>query len=249
MADFYDALDFLMESQVENYGGEEQRHFHCDLNNPSHYVDGMLMGSAWGISAQEYATAIGETPRREELHRMDFEEAASIHHAFCWLPIKGQSIKSQMVANCLMDAYNHIGDYAISILQCLCKCYGHQINITGTVDTRTITALNGVTEDFEAAFHNRYNDARRQLLMYHYGKPLSPGWAKCFQSWHVPVLNPPLNHTLESQLKRISRAGSALVLKEKFMVLDPDKALIFGGVLWAVRLGVLVGISLVLYYM
>ncbi len=247
MADFYDALDFLLESQVEKYDEAGQRPYHCDPDNPTHYAGGMLMGSIWGLTAQDYAIAEQRIPRREEIARLSIEEAAQIHHDMLWLAISGDKIKSQAMANCLMDAYHHIGSHAISILQCLCKCYGHQINITGLMNKQSLQALNMLTDHFEAAFYNRFNDARRQLLLYLFGRPMEAGWRACFQAWDVAVSHDMLSVpqlTLEGQLGRVGRAGAMLVEREKFRVLAPDMALVFGGVLAAVRVCVLVGVCL-----
>ncbi len=254
MADFYDALDLLLESQVENYGQEGERPFYRDPNNPSHYVDGMLIGSAWGIPASEYYHVKNSIPTRNYISRLDLADAANFYRETLWNQILGDQIRDQEIANCIMDGYHHIGSYAINILQCLCRQYGHQVKISGKMDRRTVIALNMLTDNFPSAIFNRFNDARRQILLHIYGKEIAPSWKACFLSWQVPELYTDFNNPLvdlESQIKRVGRAGQKLASKDKRKVLPPHIALSYTGSLRTIRMCILVSITagLLLYCM
>ena len=226
MADFNDAHDYVLESQVKGYNrGEYESSYFCDPDDPSHYASGILMGMNWGITAQEYAVFLGHVPPRNAIRHLTYEESAAVHHDLYWLPIQGDQIKSQAIANILMDAYHHTGRYSIKILQCLCRSYGKRsVRITGAMDRKTIKALNEITDKYEAAFYNRFTQARKQLLLYVYQKDVDPDWQRCFKVWKVSCIDelPQGSYSkFADQLARVGRAGGMLVKKDKVHVDQP----------------------------
>ncbi len=236
MADFYDALDYVLENKVYGYGQNTERPYTCDPGDPTHYGSDLLMGMKWGISAKAYASYASlsrkdptrRVPiRRNDIRKLEFENAAEMHLALYWNPILGDEIESQPIANCLIDAFYHIEEFSIYILQCLCNCYGCHLKIDGIIGKRTIRALNAVTKQYEASFYNRFNFARKQFFLYLFGQPgLDPSWEICFQYWGLEPY--PENETnqemLEGSLVRVGRSGG-MVGKEKIYIMLPDVAM------------------------
>ena len=76
-------------------------------NNPNdsgNYVDGILIGSNYGISAPTLKNYLGKRPTREEMINLSPKVALVIYKNEYWNRIKGDEIKNQSVAHLIYDS-------------------------------------------------------------------------------------------------------------------------------------------------
>jgi len=231
MADFYNGLDFILETAVKSYGdASKEKAYHCDPSNDKHYADGLLMGSKWGITAADYSH-VNPNIRRNDVRELSLEEASNIHKDMFWDVIEGDLIESQQIANSILDAYYNMGDIGINIMQCVCNMYGHRLKIDGNIGPKTISALNKTIEEFEPAFYNMLNSAYRQFYLYLFRRDdVDMEWKMFFSIMEVkPFLKTQMvDGVLDNQLSRICRAGGMSMAghKDKIHIISPTKAMV-----------------------
>jgi len=94
MASFIDAHVYIAESE----GGFQQM-----TNDTGNYVDGVLVGTNYGISADTLKSFLGRTPTMEDMKNLTYQEAVSIYIDMYWNRIVGNEIKNQSVALLIYD--------------------------------------------------------------------------------------------------------------------------------------------------
>lgn len=94
MARFIDAHAYIAESE----GGFQQM-----TNDTGNYVDGVLIGTNYGISAPTLKAFLGRTPTMEDMKNLTYQEAVSIYLDRYWNRIIGNEIKNQSVALLIYD--------------------------------------------------------------------------------------------------------------------------------------------------
>jgi len=108
MADFEKAIKNTFNSE----GG-----FQNDKTDNANYVNGVLIGTNRGISAQGYAAFYKRTPTVEEIKNLSIEDAKKIFKGNYWNKICGDSIKNQSVAEMMFQYVIGSGSSQISDLK------------------------------------------------------------------------------------------------------------------------------------
>lgn len=137
------------------------------------YVNGVLVGTKYGIAAKTLARFRGTAITANDMKNLQPAEAAQITKAAYWDKMKGDAIKSQAVANQLLDFYFHVPGYAGKVLQTVVngalvasKSDTDLLNPDGIIGQKTIDALNGVTAVCEAAVANALKQTRLKFYQY-----------------------------------------------------------------------------------
>lgn len=118
---------------------------------------GVYVGTNWGISARFYEQIIGYPPTVQDMKNLTKEEAKNIYRIHFWDKLKASEIKSQQVANTIVDMQVNSGRGARIAQQVLNTHFGKNLNVDGVIGPKTIQAINSVPP---SEFVDKYNDAR-----------------------------------------------------------------------------------------
>lgn len=88
----------IYEKTLKKEGG-----FQKFANDSANYVNGKLIGTNRGISAQAYATFYGKTPTEADMKALTAEQAYTIYKRNYWDKINGDLIKNQSVAEMMFQ--------------------------------------------------------------------------------------------------------------------------------------------------
>ena len=123
---------------------------------------GELVGTNFGISARFYEDFIGRTPSKIDMKSITKVEAESIYLQFFWNKNLGNKIKSQSVANTVIDHQVNSGRGIRLSQQVLNDRFGKSLAVDGIMGPNTLKALNSVNSEI---FVDQYNLARRQYYI------------------------------------------------------------------------------------
>ena len=147
MANFLDAHVYIAESE----GGFQQM-----TSDSGNYVDGVLMGTNYGISAPTLQSYLGRTPTMEDMKNLTYQEAVSIYIEMYWNKIFGNEIKNQSVALLIYDGSVNQGKGAMrTIVGQSMRELGSYINNSDVFTNEGINQLNSL--DQEKLFFKIYN--------------------------------------------------------------------------------------------
>lgn len=100
MADFKTAYNIVFKHE----GGYQN----IESDSGNYNSLGENVGTNWGINAKVYESWIGKPPSKYDMAIMSKLTARNILFYWYWMPIKGNDIKNQEIANILFDgAVNH----------------------------------------------------------------------------------------------------------------------------------------------
>jgi len=107
-----------------------------------------LVGTNKGISAPVYETYIGRPPTEADMRAITTATANAIYKRNYWDRLKGDNIKTQEVANVLVDHGVNAGTgRAAEIVQTVLNNeFNKNLTVDGAVGNITITAINSVSQ-------------------------------------------------------------------------------------------------------
>lgn len=174
MANFLIAINIIL-AQEGGYQAYE--------SDQANYVDGVLIGTNYGISAPVLADYWGRVPTQQEMRNLPVETAKSIYKRKFWDKMRGDQIESQEVANLLFDFYVHYPSYAAKSVQSILNLMGNNLVVDGIVGKKTIKAIN---EADAASLHNSLLKVREKFYRYSASDLVrSDTWYESFQKWGV----------------------------------------------------------------
>lgn len=107
-----------------------------------------LVGTNYGVSAKFYETVLKRPPTEFDMRNLTQEKAHQLFKKYFWDKMQGDNIKSQMVADMLIDhGINSYPSTATKIIQRLLnKCFDFALVPDGKLGVKTLTAINSVDE-------------------------------------------------------------------------------------------------------
>ena len=140
MADFNIAFDLTM--KVE--GG-----YQCDKDDKGNYVNGVLVGTKYGITAPELMNFLGRMPTAEEMKNLSLETVKAIYERDYWGINKLDEVKDQRIANEMFDTGVNCGivtaakflQRALNLSNVNQFAYKN-ISVDGVIGSQTLQALN-----------------------------------------------------------------------------------------------------------
>ena len=112
-----------------------------------------------GITIETYRSVFGSERTVEDLKTITDIEWLHIYGKFYWNKCNGDRIKSQSIANLIVDWYWNSGSYGIRIPQSILG-----LKIDGVLGDKTLSAINNYTnqkELFEKLWHSREDFFKR----------------------------------------------------------------------------------------
>lgn len=123
---------------------------------------GPLVGTNRSISAMALSSWRGYPVTKEEMMALTLEEAKAIMKAKFWDKIRGDEIKSQLIAEFIGDLKSSTGN--IKIAQKAINNLGAGLTVDGSMGNMTLEALNNaITTKGEKAV---YNELRKESLVF-----------------------------------------------------------------------------------
>ena len=134
---------------------------------------GELVGTNHGISAKTFERVYGYPPSKQDMLNLTKAVALNIFKRLYWNKIKGDSIKSQAVAETFADhAINSGVKTATRLMQYALQALGFNVTVDGVVGDKTLTAINSADP---GKLFREYNDRRR---IYYSGLKNFTRWGK-----------------------------------------------------------------------
>lgn len=134
---------------------------------------GQLVGTNWGISALLYEDYLGRPPSKRDMQAMTRNTARKIYQKRFWDRIKGPEIRTQQVANVLLDGYVNHGRFGVQMIQEILGTA--QDGVVGPITLRAINAAE------PAQLVQRY--VQRREAAYRRLANTRAGQAKFLQGW------------------------------------------------------------------
>lgn len=103
---------------------------------------GNQAGTNMSISAPVLSDWRGYEVTASDMQNLTEKEALDIYYNKYWLPIKGDSIKSQTIANFLADMKSSAGGNGVKQLQEALNNLGENVSVDGSVGNNTVEAIN-----------------------------------------------------------------------------------------------------------
>ena len=129
MADVSKLVPFILKWE----GGFQQM-----KEDTGNYLNGVLIGTNKGITPAAYQMTFGKVPTVQDMKNITHEQFMAVLKRFYWDRWKADTIKSQAIANTLVDWVWGSGKWGIIIPQ---RILG--VTADGLVGPKTIEALNG----------------------------------------------------------------------------------------------------------
>jgi len=109
---------------------------------------GDLVGTNYGISAPVYEAYINDVPSQYDMENMPLSHAVAIYKPQYWDKLKADDIKTQEVADVLVDHGVNTGvSRAAKMVQTILKeSFNKNLTVDGAVGNITITAMNSVNQ-------------------------------------------------------------------------------------------------------
>lgn len=115
---------------------------------------GIQAGTNMSIAADTLSDIRGHAVSAQEMQALTQEEAKDIYYERYWLPIKGDDIKSQLIANFLADMKSSGG--GVRAMQRALNDLGENVSIDGTVGPETLAAINRQIDKSEVKLNNAF---------------------------------------------------------------------------------------------
>ncbi len=151
MADFEKFKNSILEAE----GG-----YQADPDDPGNYNSrGELVGTNHGISARFYERILGYPPSVSDMRAITKEKALQLFRQYFWEPLLADQIRSQAVAETLVDHGINAGKRtAVKLMQRVLNDYFlFDLDIDGIMGSKTLNAINSSPEK---QLFDAYNQAR-----------------------------------------------------------------------------------------
>lgn len=153
--------------------------FQKNPDDPGNYNSkGELAGTNFGISARFYEGIIGRPPTGRDMKAITKEQAAHIFQVYFWDAQRATEIKSQAVANTIIDHHVNSGSGARLAQQVLNSHFGYSLAVDNQIGNMTLAAINNVDP---ARFVRLYNEARANYYRLIGNETFVDGWLKRLQ--------------------------------------------------------------------
>lgn len=149
-----------------------------DPKHPNNFIH-TNKGIIWA-TYKTYKTAVNLPPSAAEFLRMDKALWLDIYKKLFWDEIKGDQIKSQAIAEAILEAkWGGGGKTLIQQLQAYLNNLGAGLRITGTINTPTLNAINS---------YSKTKQQQTDIITYLYDKRMSylrslSDWKKYGRGW------------------------------------------------------------------
>lgn len=141
-------------------------------NDPGNWTggsvgSGVLVGTNRSISAPVLSAWRGYTVTKEQMKSLSADEALNIYKVKYWDKVKGDSIKSQVMAEFAADMKSSIGNS--KPLQRALSDVGYIVQIDGSVGEQTLAAINAVHNAGKT--YILYNSFRDRMIEHYQSVP------------------------------------------------------------------------------
>ena len=123
---------------------------------------GVFVGTKYGISARFYEQVTSEIPTMQTMKKITKEEAKQLYLDYFWNENSASQIKSQAVANTVIDMQVNSGNGIRIAQEVLNDEFSKDLAVDGISGPNTIAAINSVDP---AKFVEQYNFARVEYYM------------------------------------------------------------------------------------
>lgn len=152
-------------------------------NDPGNFNSlGQNVGTNRGISARFYEGIIKRPPTVADMKAITTQMAVNLYEQYFWNPLRASEIKSQAMANTIVDHHVNSGQGARIAQQVLNQYFKKNLSVDNKIGTITLAALNSVNEGL---FVTRYNEARASHYANIGNASFLAGWLKRLESFAV----------------------------------------------------------------
>lgn len=151
-------------------------------NDPGNFNSlGQNVGTNKGISARFYEQIIKRPPTVADMKAITTAMATQMYHDHFWKPLRGDEIKSQAIANTVVDHHVNSGRGVRLAQEVLNKNFGKKLKVDNSMGPLTLAAINSVNE---GNFVTKYNQARADFYASLNNSPsFLAGWLKRLESF------------------------------------------------------------------
>ena len=149
---------------------------------------GQIVGTNRGVSARVYEHWIGRPPTVADMKAITPETAKAIFKAWYWDKVRASEIKSQDVADIVVDhAVNSGVEKAVEILQqTLNDSFNTSLETDGVMGSKTLTAVNEANWE---KLYVAYLDARERYYKSTQNSHFLQGWLKRLLPFKERLIN------------------------------------------------------------
>jgi len=140
-------------------------------NDPGNWTGGSIgsgiqAGTNMSISAPALSSWRGYPVTENQMRALTESEALQIYKVKYWDKVKGDEIKSQVIADFAADMKSSAGGNGIKQLQKALNDMGESLSVDGVVGPLTLAAINRRVEQNEAKLNNLF---RKNMISYYKG--------------------------------------------------------------------------------
>ena len=164
MANFEAAHSFVIKEE----GGYQEL-----ISDTGNYVDGIMIGTNYGISAPTLKSYLGRTPTKDEMKNLSFDDAVLIYIQNYWSKINGDEIKNDSVGLLIYDGAVNQGVGAMrTVVSNAMKNLGSPISKELVFTNQGIKRLNKLNQEklFDEIYKGRkerYENGQPQFIAGH----------------------------------------------------------------------------------
>ena len=143
---------------IHNFVIKEEGGYQDMPSDTGNYVDGVLVGTNYGISAPVLKSYLGRTPSKEDMKNLSFDDSVLIYIKNYWNKILGDDIKNESVALIIYDGSVNHGRGAMKTIVSSClKNLGKDIDRDNVFTKAGIETLNKLNQEklFNCIFEGR----------------------------------------------------------------------------------------------
>jgi lysozyme family protein len=143
---------------IHNFVIKEEGGYQDMPSDTGNYVDGVLVGTNYGISAPVLKSYLGRTPSKEDMKNLSFDDSVLIYIKNYWNKILGDDIKNESVALIIYDGSVNHGRGAMKTIVSSClKNLGKDIDRDNVFTKAGIETLNKLNQEklFNCIFEER----------------------------------------------------------------------------------------------
>ncbi|OAB79749.1 glycoside hydrolase family 108 protein [Cochleicola gelatinilyticus] len=124
----------------------------------------VLVGTNYGISARFYETVIGRPPSRQDMLSISQANATELFRVYFWNKARANEIKSQAVADTVVDHFVNAGNGIRLAQQVLNDNFGKNLATDNGMGPKTLAAINSVNPvDFVTLYNRERENYYRRL--------------------------------------------------------------------------------------
>jgi lysozyme family protein len=175
------SYQIAISSLLQKEGG-----FQNNPNDYGNYLDGVLLGTKYGITPESFERYFGYTPTAEDMQTINKAEAEQFYYYSYWLPYNLDAINSQYIQNIVLDTI------------VLFSVFGRAQILPYSNNTLDINSINQQNEDIllndiiarRIDYHNYIvsNDSSQSVFL--------TGWINRAESFKKSILGANKNNTL-----------------------------------------------------